>query len=97
VLLFAARDLPKRNLRVNGAAYFLSINLVGLSILLLRGIAGPEDLPLAVALVPAAFIGKAFGTALLGRISERAFRLIALAVTALTGALGTLTALWALL
>lgn len=96
VLLFTARSLPKRNFRVTGAAYFLSINLVGLSILFLRDIAGPEDLPLAAALVPAAFIGKALGTVLLRKVSERRFRLIALGVTALTGALGALTALWTL-
>jgi uncharacterized membrane protein YfcA len=97
VLLFAARGLPKRNFRVNNAAYFLSINLVGLAILFLRGIAGPEDLPLAAALVPAAFIGKALGTVMLKGISEQMFRIIALGVTALTGVLGALTALWALL
>lgn len=97
VLLFAARGLPKKNFRVNNAAYFLCINLVGLSILFLRGIAEPEDLPLAAGLVPAAFIGKAIGTALLSKVSERVFRLIALFVTALTGVLGALTALWALL
>lgn len=97
VRLFAARSLPKRNFRVNNAPYFLSINLVGLSILFLRGIAGPEDLPLAAALIPAAFIGKALGTLLLRRISERVFRVIALVVTVLTGALGVLTALCALL
>lgn len=97
VLLFAARELPKRNFRGNNAAYILSINLVGISILFLRGIAGPEDLPLAAALVPTAFLGKALGTVLLKKLSERAFRLIALGIITLTGALGAFTALLALL
>lgn len=97
VLFFAARDLPKREFRVSNAAYFLVLNLVGLALLFFRDIAEIGDLPLAALLIPATFVGKALGTALLKRLSEQAFRLIALGVTACTGVLGAMSAAWAML
>ncbi len=50
-----------------------------------------------LALIPAAFLGKAIGTAMLKRISEKAFRTITLGIVILTGTLGVATAIWALL
>ncbi len=96
VLLFASRGLPKHAFRASSALYFLPISLVGLAALLYQGLLGAGHVPLALALVPAAFLGKALGTALLSRISEKAFRTTTLGVVILTGALGAATALWAL-
>ncbi len=97
VLLFASRNLPKRAFRGSSALYFLVMSLVGLAVLYLRGIFAAEQVPLALALIPAAFLGKALGTALLKKVSERGFRKISLGIVILTGSLGVATALWALL
>lgn len=56
-----------------------------------------QDIPLALSLVPAAFLGKVLGTAFLKKISEGVFRAISLGVVILTGILGVATALRALL
>ena len=97
VLLFASRNLPKRAFRGSSALYFLVMSLVGLAVLYLRRIFDAEQVPLALALIPAAFLGKALGTALLKKVSERGFRKISLGIVILTGSLGVATALWALL
>lgn len=97
VLLFAARNLPKRSFRGNISAYFLALNAMALATLFVRGVAGTGDLPLAAALVPAAFAGKALGTALMNRIPEGMFRFVSLGVVSLTGLLGVVTAVRALL
>ena len=52
-------------------------------------------MPLGLALVPAAIIGKAIGTAFLEHVSERAFRAVTLGLVILTGTLGVATAAWA--
>ena len=97
VLLFASRNLPKRAFRGSSALYFLLMSLVGLVVLYFRGIFDADQIPLALALIPAAFLGKALGTALLKKVSERGFRKISLGIVILTGSLGVATALWALL
>jgi uncharacterized membrane protein YfcA len=56
-----------------------------------------SEVPLGLLLIPAAIAGKALGTALLGRVSERTFRSITLGLVILTGTLGAATAAWALL
>ena len=48
-------------------------------------------------MIPAAIAGKAVGTTLLKRVSERAFRAVTLGLVILTGTLGVATAAWALL
>ena len=97
VLLLASRDLPKHEFRGSSALYFLVMSLVGLAVLYFRGIFDVDQAPLALALIPAAFLGKAIGTALLKKVSERGFRTISLGIVILTGSLGVATALWALL
>ena len=97
VLLLASRDLPKHDFRGTNALYFLVLSLIGLVVLYLRGILVGDDVPLVLTLIPAAFLGKVAGTALLKRVSERAFRTISLGIVILTGSLGVATALWALL
>ena len=77
--------------------YFFVMSVVGLIVLFYRGIFEGADVPLMLALVPAAFVGKAIGTAMLGRISESTFRVLTLGIVILTGTLGVATAAWALL
>jgi uncharacterized membrane protein YfcA len=97
VLLLTSRGLPKHQFRGTSAFYFLLMSAVTLIILPARGLVAAGDLPLAAALVPAAMVGKAIGTAFLGRISEGAFRTLSLGLVILTGTLGVATAAWALL
>ncbi|WP_166395041.1 sulfite exporter TauE/SafE family protein [Rubrobacter marinus] len=97
VLLFAARHLPKHAFRGSSALYFLAMSVVGLAALANRGLLDWARLPLALALVPAAFLGKVLGTALLNEVSDKTFRVVTLGVVILTGTLGAATAGWALL
>ena len=97
VLLLASRDLPKHEFRGTSALYFLPISVVGLVVLAFRGLVDGSEISLGLLLIPAAIAGKAIGTALLGRVSERAFRAITLGLVILTGTLGVTTAAWALL
>ncbi len=97
VLLFAARRIPKHAFRGSSALYFLVMSFVGLAALSNRGLLDAAHIPLALALVPAAFLGKVLGTALLKKVSDSTFRVVTLGVVILTGALGAATAAWALL
>jgi uncharacterized membrane protein YfcA len=97
VLLLASRDLPKHEFRGTSALYFLPMSLVGLAVLAFRGLMEASEVPLGLLLIPAAIAGKALGTALLARVSERAFRAVTLGLVILTGTLGVTTAAWALL
>ena len=96
VLLFASRGFPKHAFRGSSALYFLVLSVVGIAALLYRGLVTEGHVPLALALVPAAFVGKLLGTALLARFSEKAFRAVTLGVVIVTGSLGAATAAWAL-
>jgi uncharacterized membrane protein YfcA len=96
VLLLASRDLPKHEFRGTSALYFLPMSVVGLVVLAFRGLVEASEVPLGLLLIPAAIVGKALGTALLARVSERAFRAITLGLVILTGTLGVLAAAWAL-
>ena len=96
VLLFAARHLPKVRFRVSNAAYFFFLSIVALTTLLARGIAQPSHFWIAAALIPASFLGKMLGTALVKRLSNDGFRKVTLGVVMLTGSLGVLTAVWVL-
>jgi uncharacterized membrane protein YfcA len=97
VLLLASRGLPKDEFRGTTALYFLPMSIAGFAVLAARGLVEAPEIPLGLALVPAAIIGKAIGTTLLERISENAFRAITLGLVILTGTLGVTTAAWALL
>jgi uncharacterized protein len=96
VLLLASRDLPKHEFRGTSALYFLPMSVAGLAVLALRGLVEASEIPLGLLLIPAAIAGKAVGTALLGHVSERAFRAVTLGLVFLTGTLGATTAAWAL-
>jgi uncharacterized membrane protein YfcA len=97
VLLLASRGLPKHEFRGTSALYFLPMSLAGLAVLAGRGLVEAPEVPLGLALVPAAIVGKAVGTTLLEHVSEKAFRAITLGLVILTGTLGVMTAVWALL
>ena len=97
VLLFAARGLPKDSFRASNAAYFLVLSVAIIVTLFVRDIVETSELWTAAALVPAAFIGKTLGTALVKRLSDEAFRRITLAIVLFTGVLGVLTAIRALM
>jgi uncharacterized protein len=97
VLLLASRGLPKHEFRGTSALYFLPMSVAGLAVLTGRGLVEVPEVPLGLALIPAAIAGKAVGTTLLKHVSEKAFRAITLGLVILTGTLGVLTAVWALL
>jgi len=96
VLLLASRGLPKGEFRSTSALYFLAMSGIGLLVLAGRGLIEAGEVSLGAALVPAAIVGKVIGTALLKKVSEKAFRAFSLGIVILTGALGVATALWAL-
>jgi uncharacterized membrane protein YfcA len=73
------------------------MSIAGFVILALGGLVEAPEVPLGLALVPAAIVGKALGTTLLKHVSESAFRAITLGLVILTGTLGVMTAAWALL
>jgi hypothetical protein len=97
VLLLASRGLPKHEFRGTSALYFLPMSVAGIAVLALRGLVDAGEVPLGLLLVPAAIAGKVVGTALLKRVSEKAFRAVTLGLVILTGTLGIATAVWALL
>jgi uncharacterized membrane protein YfcA len=91
-LLLTSRGLPKRRFRATISLYFLGLDLALLAVLALWGILTPELAPLALFLVAATLVGKALGTALLGRIAQEAFRVVVLSTVVFAGALGIATA-----
>jgi uncharacterized membrane protein YfcA len=97
VLLLASRDLPKHEFRGTSALYFLPMSVIGLAVLVFRGLVEAWEVPLGLLLIPAAIAGKTLGTALLARVSERTFRALTLGLVILTGTLGVMTAALALL
>jgi uncharacterized membrane protein YfcA len=97
VLLFTTRQYDMQQFRGSVTAYFYYVNAIGLSLLILRGIVGTEQLSVAVRLLPAAIIGGFIGRRLLNYVSQSQFRRITLVMLLLTGTLGIVTALQALL
>ena len=97
VLLLASRGLPKHEFRGTSALYFLPMSIAGLAVLAARGLVDVPEVPLGLLLVPPAIAGKAIGTVLLKRVSEKAFRAFTLGLVILTGTLGIATAAWTLL
>lgn len=96
VLFLASRGLAKREFRSTSALFFLPMSVVGIAFLAFRGLVEASHVPLGLALAPAAIAGTVVGSALLKRISEKAFRALTLGLVVLTGTLGIVTALWAL-
>lgn len=93
ILLLASRGLPKRAFRANIALYFVFTSSASLVALYLRGLVEPLHLLFAAVLIPAAFVGKVAGSALLDRFSEKAFRNLTLVLILATGAGAALSAI----
>jgi uncharacterized membrane protein YfcA len=97
VLLFASRGFAKHAFRASISMYFLGLDLALLVVLGLWGFLQPSLAPLALLLVGATLAGKALGTALFRRASQRTFRAVVLGTVVLMGVLGTATAARAVL
>jgi uncharacterized membrane protein YfcA len=97
VLLFTTRQYDMQQFRGSITAYFYYVNFIGLSLLILRGIVGWEQLEIAFRLLPAAIAGGFFGRRVLRYVSQAQFRRITLVMLLLTGTTGIVTALQALL
>ena len=97
VLLFTTRQYNMQQFRGSITAYFYYVNAVGLSLLVLRGIVGWEQMSVVVRLLPAAIIGGFIGRRMLRVVSQSQFRRITLTMLLLTGAIGIVTALRGLL
>jgi len=97
VLLFTTRQYDMQQFRGSITAYFYYVNFIGLSVLILRGIVGWEQLEIALRLLPAAIIGGFIGRRVLRYVSQAQFRRITLLMLLLTGTTGIVTALQALL
>lgn len=96
VLLFTTRQYDMQQFRGSITAYFYYVNFIGLSLLILRGIVGWNQLEIAIRLLPAAIIGGFIGRRVLRYVSQSQFRRITLVMLLLTGTTGIVTALQAL-
>lgn len=93
VLLFTARGMSAATFRGSIAAYFVVLNAGGLIALLAPGVAGRDELLLAITVSPIAMAGTWIGQRLVRRVSQPAFRRFTLGlliVTATAGAVGAL-------
>lgn len=97
VLLFTSRQYDMQQFRGSITAYFYYVNFVGLSLLILRGIVGWEQMDVVFRLLPAAIIGGFVGRRLLQFVSQSQFRKITLVMLLMTGTTGIVTALQSLL
>lgn len=97
VMLFAARGLPRDAFRATNAACLLALGSLTLSLLLVRGMVGWQQLWISALLVPATFVGKAVGTRIAGRLSGAGLRKTALWIALAAGCVGVLGAGWELL
>jgi uncharacterized membrane protein YfcA len=93
VLLFTARDFGIQSFRGSTVAYFVFVDVAGLTVLLSQGIVGADELSTAAALLPAALLGTCAGRSLVRRVSVAAFRRITFGLVLLTGAVGAVNAL----
>jgi len=85
VIYLLAMRLPKMEYMGTGAAFFLMLNLFKLPFMIGLGLITQGSLSLNLALAPAVVIGTVLGRWLLGRINQRLFENIALALTLAAG------------
>ena len=97
VLLFTTRKYDMQQFRGSVTAYFYYVNAIGLSLLVLRGIVGMEQFHVVVQLLPSAIVGGFVGRWLLRFVSQSHFRRITLVMLLVTGTIGIVTALQALI
>ncbi|MGI8643331.1 MAG: sulfite exporter TauE/SafE family protein [Thermomicrobiales bacterium] len=97
VLLFTARGMAAPVFRGSIAAYFVVLNAGGLLALLAPGVAGREELLVAITVSPVAVLGTWIGQRLGRRVSQSAFRRFTLGLLIVTATAGAVSALLALL
>jgi hypothetical protein len=85
VIYLLAMRLPKMEYMGTGAAFFLMMNLFKFPFMVGLGLINHESLMLNLMLSPAVLAGTALGRWLLGRINQRLFENIALALTLVAG------------
>ncbi|HEX5504390.1 MAG TPA: TSUP family transporter, partial [Thermomicrobiales bacterium] len=97
VALFAGRAYAPRPFRASAAAFFLPVDLFGLAALYAQGGIHRAEWTLALALAPPALLGTALGRQAARRISVALFRQVVLGLLLLTGVVGGVASLAALL
>jgi uncharacterized membrane protein YfcA len=86
VIYLLAMRLPKMEYMGTGAVFFLILNLFKAPFMIWLGLITPSSLLLNVELAPAVIAGTLLGRWLLGKINQRMFENIALALTLVAGA-----------
>jgi uncharacterized membrane protein YfcA len=86
VIYLLAMRLPKMEYMGTGAVFFLMLNLFKAPFMIWLGLITPAGLMLDAELAPAVIAGTLLGRWLLGRINQRLFENIALALTLVAGA-----------
>jgi uncharacterized membrane protein YfcA len=85
VIYLLAMRLPKMEYMGTGAVFFLMLNLFKAPFMIALGLITPASLMLNLVLAPAVIAGTFVGRWLLGRINQRIFENIALALTLVAG------------
>jgi uncharacterized membrane protein YfcA len=85
VIYLLAMRLPKMEYMGTGAVFFLMLNIFKMPFMVWLGLITPASLLLNAELAPAVVAGTLLGRWLLGRINQRAFENIALALTLAAG------------
>lgn len=85
VIYLLAMRLPKMEYMGTGAVFFLMLNLFKAPFMIWLGLITPASLLLNAELAPAVIAGTLVGRWLLGRINQRIFENIALALTLVSG------------
>ncbi|HUG14816.1 MAG TPA: sulfite exporter TauE/SafE family protein [Thermomicrobiales bacterium] len=97
VMLLAARAYPPDAFRATIAAYFVALNVIGYAALLWQDLLTSDQLGVTAALLPAALLSTFAGTRLSRLVPPPMFRRLTLILLFLTGAIGAVTAVLALL
>ena len=87
-LLFTARDMEPAAFRVTITTYFVVVNFVAVSLLIVSRQLDRSDMILSLGLVPAALAGRMTGRRIADSISPPVFRHVVLGMLLLTGATG---------
>lgn len=86
VIYLLAMRLPKMEYMGTGAVFFMVLNLFKLPFMIYLGLINPGSLLLNLELAPAVLAGAWLGRLLIGRINQKLFENVALALTLLAGA-----------
>jgi uncharacterized membrane protein YfcA len=86
VIYLLAMRLPKLEYMGTGAVFFLILNLIKFPFMVGLGLITAQSLGFNLVLAPAVILGAFLGRWILGRINQRAFENLALALTVIAGA-----------